>query len=41
VVGCDLGLLTPWDHVFEFRLGFDVPYCLFKVACDMRVQEMV
>jgi hypothetical protein len=41
VVGCDLGLLTLWDHVFEFRLEFDVPYCLFKVACDMRVQEMV
>lgn len=40
-VGCDLGLLTPWDQVLEFRLGFDVPFCLFKVACDMRVLEMI
>lgn len=38
-VGCDLGLLTPWDRVFEFRLGSDVPYCLFRVACDMRVNR--
>ena len=40
-VGCDLVLLTPWDRVFEFRLGFDFPFCLFEVACGVRVLEMI
>jgi hypothetical protein len=40
-VGCDLGSRRPWDRVFDFRLGFNVRYCLFKVACDMRDLETI
>lgn len=41
VAGCDRESLIFWDCVFEFRLGFDVRYCLLKVACDVKGLEVI